>query len=58
MCDADSTLEPAEGVQTGFLGWGFRRRCGDFEGLRVWAERWRAFDLRGFLGVAGLHRDG
>ena len=49
ICSADSTLEPAENRQTGFLGWGFKRSCSNFEELKDWAEKWKAFELHGFL---------
>ena len=56
MCSADSSVEPAENVESGFLGWGFRRLCRDYGQLKGWAERWRAFDGRGFL-AEGPHVD-
>ena len=49
MCSADSSLEPAAGVERVFLGWGFQRQCRNFEALKEWAEAWRAFELQGFL---------
>ena len=56
MCSADSSIEPAENVESGFLGWGFRRQCRDYGQLKDWAERWRAFDRHGFL-AEGAHTD-
>ena len=56
MCSADSSVEPAEDVESGFLGWGFWRLCRDYRQLKEWAERWRAFDRLGFL-AEGAHMD-
>jgi len=49
MCAADATIEPAGEAGGGFLGWGFRRQCRDYDELGEWAEEWRAFDGHGFL---------
>lgn len=57
MCSADSTLEPAENSQTGFLGWGFKRTCRDYNELMDWAEEWKAFEMHGFLANPGHHYD-
>ena len=59
MCSADSTVEPAENAKNGveFLGWGFGRQCRDYESLKAWAEKWRAFDAHGFL-AKDLHNHG
>jgi hypothetical protein len=54
MCSADSALEPAENAKRGFLGWGFARQCRDYRELMAWADKWRAFDGRGFLAEAGV----
>jgi len=37
----DTTVEPAEKSQTGFLGWGFQRRCRDHSELIDWAEEYK-----------------
>ncbi|KAM0795546.1 hypothetical protein BDR22DRAFT_894084 [Usnea florida] len=49
MCSADSSVEPAGERVQGFLGWGFKRQCRDYDGLMAWAEKWRAFDGHGFI---------
>ena len=48
MCNADSSLEPAGRKVEGFLGWGVRKQCRDYDSLKVWAERWRVMDRHGF----------
>ena len=40
MCSADSTIEPAGSCVTGFLGWGFQRKCSDYQELKDWAGLW------------------
>ena len=56
MCAADSNLEdvvvmddesgtPVEGAP----GWGTKRVCRDFEGLRAWSEKWRAGEGNGIM---------
>lgn len=55
MCSADSTIEPAGSRVDGFLGWGFRRQCRNYEELKNWAEESRVFDLSGFLAGDVLH---
>jgi len=55
-CSADSTLEPAEKRQTGFLGWGFRRGCRSYDELINWAEEFQVFEMHGFLADPGHHR--
>ena len=57
MCAADSSLEPAIDHVNGFLGAGFQRQCHDFQILRDWAEKNRAFDAVGFLAVGEVHKD-
>ena len=49
MCSADSSIEPAGSRVEGFLGWGFQRRCRDYEELKEWAEQWKAFEAHGFI---------
>ena len=49
LCSADSSIEPAVDSLNGFLGAGFPRQCRDFEELKNWAEKHRAFDAHGFL---------
>lgn len=49
LCSADSSIEPAVDTVNGFLGAGFPRQCRDFEELKSWAEKHRAFDAHGFL---------
>ncbi|KAL9074612.1 MAG: hypothetical protein Q9161_002205 [Pseudevernia consocians] len=49
LCSADSSIEPAVDTVNGFLGSGFPRQCRDFEELKDWAEKHRAFDAHGFL---------
>jgi len=57
MCSADSTVEPAEDAE-GFLGWGFRRQCRNYDELGEWAEKWRTFDGHGFLAhPTSMHDD-
>ncbi|KAI9648372.1 hypothetical protein NHQ30_003005 [Ciborinia camelliae] len=53
-CSADSTLEPAGHAVEGFLGWGFERKCKDYESLMKWAEKWRAIDGHGFIATPEL----
>jgi hypothetical protein len=44
MCAADTNLEDTgvqdDGLQ-GAEGWGTKRVCRDFWGVKEWAERWR-----------------
>lgn len=56
MCSADSTLEPADNSLMGFLGWGFQRQCRSHDELLHWAEKWKAFEMHGFLADGGHHR--
>ena len=53
MCGADGTVEPAEHAKDGFLGWGFERKCGNYESLKDWAAEHRAFDGNGLLAHHG-----
>ena len=44
MCLADSNFEVVDRELGGVTGWRGERRCGDFEGLKLWAEEWRSWD--------------
>lgn len=57
MCSADSTVEPAENHEDIFLGWGFERQCRNFDDLKDWAEKSRAFEGHGFLAADLRHGD-
>jgi hypothetical protein len=40
-------LEDVLGSET--TGWGFERKCRNFDGLFKWSERWRSDDGAGLL---------
>ncbi|KID91350.1 hypothetical protein MGU_01320 [Metarhizium guizhouense ARSEF 977] len=40
MCLADANLEEMNYTTRGVSGWQKERTCGDFEGLKTWADRW------------------
>jgi hypothetical protein len=48
MCAADHTLEPVDPKLGGVTGWGVKRTCRDWDGLKSWAEERRASNARGF----------
>jgi hypothetical protein len=50
MCAADGTLEPVDAGLGGVTGWGEKRKCGDYDALKSWAEQRRASHLKG-LGI-------
>ena len=50
MCAADSSLEPRVPSLGGATGWGFPRRCHDYDELKEWTTKWRANDNTGFSG--------
>jgi len=39
ICAADANLEPVDVEQGGVSGWGFERKCRDFQAVKDWAER-------------------
>lgn len=47
LCSADSSLEPTNERVNGNPKWGFDKQCRDYEDVRRWAEKWRAFDIEG-----------
>lgn len=47
MCSVDPSLEPATQRVFEDPNWGFERQCRDYEEIKAWAERWRAWDVRG-----------
>lgn len=47
LCSADSSLEPTDERVNGNPNWGFGKQCRDYENVKRWAEKWRAFDIEG-----------
>ncbi|KAL4860740.1 hypothetical protein BDV12DRAFT_208890 [Aspergillus spectabilis] len=47
LCAADSTLEPTTEKVNGNPKWGFEKQCRDYESVKNWAEKRKAFDIRG-----------
>ncbi|PWY87087.1 hypothetical protein BO94DRAFT_624300 [Aspergillus sclerotioniger CBS 115572] len=47
ICTADSRLEPATQKANGNPTWGFERVCWDFEEVKNWAGKWKAYDISG-----------
>ncbi|OJJ07031.1 hypothetical protein ASPVEDRAFT_88297 [Aspergillus versicolor CBS 583.65] len=57
LCSADSSLEPTNERVNGNPRWGFDRQCRDYEDVRRWAEKWRAFDIEGSFVPFHLEHD-
>lgn len=57
LCSADSGLESVrEGVNINIdFNWGFQRVCRDYQGLKAWAEKWRAYEIKGSFIPSELH---
>ncbi|KAH7383994.1 hypothetical protein BKA66DRAFT_463249 [Pyrenochaeta sp. MPI-SDFR-AT-0127] len=51
MCAADTNLEDVnvEDGQEGAPGWGTKRVCRDFDGVKEWSEKWRKGDGVGIV---------
>ena len=41
MCAADTNFEPIDWALGGSTGWGFSRKCRDYDSVARWAEQWR-----------------
>ena len=44
MCAADTNLEPVDYQLGGATGFGYERKCRNFQAVKDWSDRWRSWD--------------